>query len=96
MFNLFRSKGKGVKLLLGGLLFMVALSMLLYLIPNYTDSNQITGDPVLLQVGEKKIRLSEMQTEFNQMSAGRVPVELMNVYFPQYVDERKLYYAAVE
>jgi len=29
MFNLFRSKGKAVKLMLGGLLFMVGLSMLL-------------------------------------------------------------------
>ncbi len=96
MFNLFRSKGKGVKLMLGGLLFMVALSMLLYLIPSYADPNQITGDPVLLQVGAKKLRLSEAQAEFNQYSAGRVPPELMNVYFPQYIDELKLQYAAIE
>lgn len=96
MFNLFRSKGRGVKMLLGGLLFMVALSMLLYLIPNYTDQTQTGGDPVLMQVGEKKLRLSQAQQEFNQYSNGRVPQELLNVYFPQYIDELKLQYAAIE
>lgn len=97
MFNLFRSKGKGVKLMLGGLLFMVALSMLLYLIPNYQDPNQTTGDPVVLQVGEKKLKLSEAQYEFQQVAGSRgVPPEMMSVYFPQYIDGQKLTYAAVE
>jgi len=97
MFNLFRSKGKGVKIMLGGLLFMVALSMLLYLVPNYTDPNQTAGDPVVLQVGAKKLKLSEAQYEFNQVAGSRgVPPEMMSVYFPQYIDGQKLTYAAVE
>ncbi len=97
MFNLFRSKGRGVKLMLGGLLFMVALSMLLYLVPNYTDPNQVTGDPVVLQVGESKLKLSEAQNEFQQSVAGRgVPAEMLAVYFPQYLESRKLSFAATE
>ncbi|MEO5922699.1 MAG: peptidylprolyl isomerase [Bryobacteraceae bacterium] len=97
MFNLFRSKGRGVKLMLGGLLFMVALSMLLYLVPNYTDPNQLTGDPVVLQVGSTKLKLSEAQNEFQQSVAGRgVPAEMMAVYFPQYIESRKLSFAATE
>ncbi len=96
MFNLFRSKGKAVKFMLGGLLFMVALSMLLYLVPNYADPNQTAGDPVLLQVGAKKLKLSEAQNEFQQRSSGKVPAEMMSVYFPQFIDELKLQYAAIE
>jgi peptidyl-prolyl cis-trans isomerase D len=97
MFNLFRSKGRGVKLMLGGLLFMVALSMLLYLVPNYTDPNQLSGDPVVLQVGSKKLKLSEAQNEFNQLVAGRgVPAEMLGVYLPQYIDGQKSEYAAIE
>ena len=98
MFNLFRSKGRGVKLMLGGLLFMVALSMLLYLVPNYTDPNQLNGtDPVLLQVGSKKVKLSEAQRDFQQLVAGRgVPAEMMAVYLPQFIDGQKLEYAAIE
>jgi len=96
MFNLFRSKGKAVKLMLGGLLFMVALSMLLYLVPNYADPNQTGGDPVILQVGAKKLKLSEAQNEFQQYANGKVPAEMMNVYFPQYIDELKLQYAGIE
>jgi peptidyl-prolyl cis-trans isomerase D len=97
MFNLFRSKGRGVKLMLGGLLFMVALSMLLYLVPNYTDPNKLTGDPVVLQVGSKKLKMSDAQKEFQQLVAGRgVPPEMMTVYLPQYIESQKSEYAAIE
>jgi peptidyl-prolyl cis-trans isomerase D len=96
MFNLFRSKGKGVKLMLGGLLFMVALSMLLYLVPNYTDPNQVTGNPTLLQVGSRKISMLEAQSDFQQRAQGRVPPEMLNIYFPQYLEGLKQEYAAVE
>ncbi len=96
MFNLFRSKGKGVKMLLGGLLFMVALSMLLYLVPNYTDPNQVTGNPTLLEVGSRKISMLEAQGDFQRRAQGRVPAEMMNVYFPQYLEGLKQEYATVE
>ncbi len=98
MFNLFRSKGRGVKLMLGGLLFMVALSMLLYLVPNYTDPSQVNGaDPVILTVGSKKLKMSDAQKEFQQLVAGRgVPPEMMTVYLPQYIEGQKSEYAAIE
>ncbi len=53
MFNLFRSSAKFTKYLLGGLLLIVAASMVTYLIPNtgLTASSDSGVDNVLAEVG---------------------------------------------
>ncbi len=50
MFDLFRSRDKAVRLMLGGLLLVVAVSMLTYLVPNY-DSSGPTSNLVVATVG---------------------------------------------
>ncbi len=61
MFDLFRSREKSVRILLGALLLLVALSMLTYLVPNYnTGSN--TSDTVVAEIGKDDvITLPEVQ-----------------------------------
>jgi peptidyl-prolyl cis-trans isomerase D len=86
MFNLFRSSDKIKKYLLGGLLTVVALSMVTYLIPNYGTGATSTTNPVLAEIGGHQITALEAQQLFQKYSAGRIPPELMEVYLPQFVE----------
>jgi peptidyl-prolyl cis-trans isomerase D len=86
MFNLFRSSDKIKKYLLGGLLTLVALSMITYLVPNYNTGTTDTTNPVLANIGGKKITALEAQQLFQKYSAGRIPADLMEVYLPQFVE----------
>src|ERR1051326_9452584 len=80
MFNLFRSSDKVKKYLLGGLLTLVALSVVTYLIPNYSLGTTSTTNPVLAEIGGQKITSLEAQQLFQKYSNGRIPPELMEVY----------------
>jgi hypothetical protein len=86
MFNLFRNQGSAVKFLLGGILVLVALSMVVYLIPSYTDPSAAGANPVLVQVGDRKFNALDLQAMFQRQTQGQVPAELLQVYFPQYIE----------
>ena len=60
MFDLFRSRDKAVRILLSALLVMVAISMLTYLVPNYSSGSNTT-DTVLAEVGKDVITLNDAQ-----------------------------------
>jgi peptidyl-prolyl cis-trans isomerase D len=97
MFNLFRSQGKAAKYLLSGLFFLLALSMLMYLVPNYGGSTDQTGtNAVLLQVGEQKLTSAEAQAEFSRAYQGQVPAEMIATFFPQWLDQTKQRFAVLE
>jgi peptidyl-prolyl cis-trans isomerase D len=87
MFDLFRSPDKVKKYILGGLLTVVALSMVTYLIPNYNLGTTTTSNAVLAEVGGQKITALEAQQLFEKTSAGRIPADLMEVYLPQFVEQ---------
>jgi len=88
MFDLFRSREKAVRYLLGALLTIVALSMITYLIPGFGSNTGLPTDPVLAQIGDRKITMSEAQREVQRMtSGGRIPPELLETYFPTIVDQ---------
>jgi len=87
MFDLFRSSDKIKKYVLGGLLTLVALSMVTYLIPNYSTGTTSTTNPVLAEIAGSKITALEAQQLFQKYSNGRIPPELMEVYLPQFVDQ---------
>src|SRR5215469_18273565 len=87
MFDLFRSRDKVVKILLGGLLVVVALSMLTYLVPSYEQGSSLYGT-VVAQVGDQKIMSTDIQRAVQRLTQGRsLPPELLPNYIPQIIDQ---------
>jgi len=98
MFDLFRSRDRAVRYLLGAFLLLVALSMLTYLVPNYGMTDAASGE-VVADVGGEKLTLLEVQRTIQNFLRGQsVPPALMATYIPQLVDqlinERALAYEA--
>src|SRR6476619_1797141 len=98
MFDLFRSRDKAVRILLGALLVLVGFSMLTYLIPSY-NSGASANDVVIAEVGKEAITLPEIQRLIQNTMRGRqLPPEILPTYVPQMVDnminERALAYEA--
>src|SRR5689334_25144974 len=60
MFDLFRSREKGMRIMLGVMGGMLGLSMLTYLIPNYNTGGS-TNDFIVAEIGKDPITLQEVQ-----------------------------------
>ncbi|MGA3079161.1 MAG: SurA N-terminal domain-containing protein, partial [Bryobacteraceae bacterium] len=87
MFDLFRSRDKIVRIMLGGLLLVVALSMLTYLVPSYNMGGSGGSDQVVAEIGKETITVPEVQQIVQMNLKGRqIPAELMPHYVPQYID----------
>jgi peptidyl-prolyl cis-trans isomerase D len=87
MFDLFRSRDKAVRILLGGLLVLVAFSMLTYLVPNY-NTGSTGSDTVVAEVGKDTITLAETQRLIQATVRGRqLPPEILPTYIPQMVEQ---------
>jgi peptidyl-prolyl cis-trans isomerase D len=89
MFNLFRSRDKLIRYLLGAMLLVVAASMVTYLIPNTGYTNYSDGsDPILAEIGSSKVTLAETQAAADRLvKSGRVPADTLEVYLPQFLDQ---------
>src|ERR1035438_2601312 len=87
MFDLFRSRDKIVRIMLGGLLLVVALSMLTYLVPSYNMGGSGGADQGVAEIGKETITVAEVPpiVQMN-LKGGQIPAELMPHYVPQYID----------
>ncbi len=87
MFDLFRSRDKAVRILLGGLLLVVAFSMLTYLVPQYGNGTSGT-DQVIAEIGKDTITLAETQRLIQaQMRSRQLPPDILPTYIPQMLDQ---------
>jgi peptidyl-prolyl cis-trans isomerase D len=98
MFDLFRSRARAVRYLLGALLLLVALSMVITLIPGFGGAGP-ADDPVVAVIGGEDLTVREVQLNIQAALRGRtIPPELVATYVPQYVNqmiaERALAYQA--
>jgi peptidyl-prolyl cis-trans isomerase D len=99
MFDLFRSREKAVRILLGAILLLVSLSMLTYLIPSYNNGG--SSDTVVAQIGRDTITLPEVQRNVQgTMRDRQLPPELLPNFVPRVVDQmitdRALAYEATQ
>ncbi len=102
MFDLFRSREKSVRILLGALLLVVALSMLAYLIPGGPSTSMGTSNAnVIAEIGDQQVTVQDIDRSLNSLKQGRaVPPSLLAQYVPaivnQLVWEKALAYKAKE
>jgi len=89
MFDVFRSREKSVRLLLGAMLVLVAGSMLVYLIPGGVGSSGSTGDNVVASVGKDQITASDVQREIQRITRGQsnLPKGILAMYIPTIVNQ---------
>ena len=87
MFDLFRSRDKAVRYLLGGLLGLVALSMVITLIPGF-GSTPRPAEQVVAEIGKEPLTVREVQTTLQGMMRNKsIPPEMVQLYVPQLVDQ---------
>jgi peptidyl-prolyl cis-trans isomerase D len=85
MFDLFRSRDKSVRILLGVILGLVALSMVWYLVPT-GNQGLGTDESVLATVDDQRITIQDAQKALAAQMRGRqVPPELLGYFAPQIV-----------
>jgi peptidyl-prolyl cis-trans isomerase D len=91
MFDLFRSRDKLVRIMLGAILIVVAASMVTYLIPNSgLDSTTGTDDTVLADVAGQKLTQRAFQQRFaSQMQSMQgVTPQMAQLFFPQFLESQ--------
>jgi peptidyl-prolyl cis-trans isomerase D len=89
MFDLFRSREKSVRVLLGVMLLLVAASMLIYLIPGGFGNTGLTGDNVVAAVGGVKITDTDVQRQIAMVTRGQtnLPKGILAMYIPNIVNQ---------
>jgi peptidyl-prolyl cis-trans isomerase D len=89
MFDLFRSRAKAVRIMLGALLGVIALSMLVYLIPGTGMTTAAdSGDDVVAEIGKSTVTVAQIQQQLrNALRNQQLPPDLAATYIPQLVDQ---------
>ncbi len=89
MFDLFRSREKGVRILLGVLLVLVAASMLIYLIPGGPGGPSAAGENVIAAVGDEKVTTADLDRAVQRVTRGQanLPKGLLAMYVPSIVNQ---------
>jgi len=87
VWDVIREKKIGVRILLGIFLGVIAISMLLYLVPQQSGS-ELTGADVVAQVGTQTITTADLQTQLSRISRnGQIPPSILPLYAKQMLDQ---------
>lgn len=81
--GVFDNQKTGVRILLGVIIGVLALSMLLYLVPQGSNTTELAGDTVA-QVGDQKVTLNDINQQMNELrQRNTVPRQLESLYANQ-------------
>ncbi len=88
MFNLFRSRAKSVRYLMGAVLLVIAASMVWFLIPG-GGMGGFGGNPnVIATVGKQQITTQDLQRAIQNITRGRsLPNGVLAMYVPSIVEQ---------
>jgi peptidyl-prolyl cis-trans isomerase D len=87
MFDLFRSRTKAVRYLLGALLLMVALSLVVTLIPGFVGASY-APDNIVAEIGDDVLTTRDVQLNIQQQIRNQsFPREMAAVYVPIVVNQ---------
>jgi peptidyl-prolyl cis-trans isomerase D len=93
MFDLFRSRAKATRYLMGGLLMMVAVMMVVTLIPGINAPSR-TDTQVLAEIGGDALTWTEVQrTVQSQLQNRAFPPQMASIFIPQIADKMIAEYA---
>ena len=90
MFDLFRSREKNVRWLLGILLGVVALSMVVTLVPNYSGLGRgaSVDQTTVAEIGDETVTTAQVRQLLTQATrSGMIPHGLESVYAPRFVQQ---------
>lgn len=90
MFNLFRSREKSVRIVLGAVLGLVSLSMLWYLVPGGgIGGPNVSGENVLAAVGDEKVTTTDVERAIQNVTRGQtnLPKAVLGMYVPSIVNQ---------
>lgn len=88
MFDLFRSRAKAVRYLLGGMLMLVAISMVVTLIPGWGSSGGDTQQTIVAKIGKDTITMREVQQQIQNALKNRAfPRDMAATFVPRYIDQ---------
>jgi peptidyl-prolyl cis-trans isomerase D len=94
MFDLFRSRATAVRIMLGGLMLLVALSMVTYLIPGSGLGTTGGESQIVANVGDRAVTLNDLQQAIKgQMRNQELPPEVTATLIPQFADSLITQYA---
>lgn len=90
MFDLFRSREKNVRWLLGGLLGLVALSMVVTLVPSYSGLGRgvRVDQTIVAEIGDETVTTAQVRQVLTQATrSGVIPRGLESLYAPRLVNQ---------
>ena len=88
MFDLFRSRAKAVRYLLGAILILVSASMVITLIPGFMGMGSETSDEVIAEIGGEALTTNQVTREIQQrIRAQMIDQEMVGNYLPLLIDQ---------